>query len=137
MSSISRVALQLAAMGALVVAPQDAFAQLGKLTKKIKEKAGEAVNQPKAKTPPPPSPGAQTEARPQAAGGTAQGARKVWANYDFVPGQRTLFFTDFTDETVGNFPRRLQFKSGSMEVVELDGQRVLKAPPPPADSSFP
>ena len=120
-SRTSRVAFQLAAMGTLVLAPQDAFAQLGKLTKKIKEKAGEAIDQPKAKTPSPPTSGAQP------AGGAAQGARKVWANYDFVPGQRTLFFTDFTDETVGNFPRRLQFKSGSMEVVELDGQRVLKA----------
>ena len=53
--------------------------------------------------------------------------KQVSANYDFVPGQRTIFFTDFTDEEVGNFPRRLQFKSGSMEVVELDGKRALKA----------
>jgi OOP family OmpA-OmpF porin len=55
------------------------------------------------------------------------GTRQISANYDFVPGQRTLFYTDFTDEEVGNFPRRLQFKSGSMEVVELDGKRALKA----------
>lgn len=53
--------------------------------------------------------------------------RQISVNYDFVPGQRTLFYTDFTDEEVGNFPRRLQFKLGSMEVVELDGKRALKA----------
>ena len=65
-----------------------------------------------------------------APGAGAPGTRKVWANYDFIPGQRTLFYTDFTDEEVGNFPRRLQFKTGSMEVVELDGQRALKASDP-------
>src|SRR5687767_15846224 len=58
---------------------------------------------------------------------TPPGVKQVSANYDFVPGQRTLFYTDFTDEEVGNFPRRLEFKSGSMEVVELDGVRALKA----------
>jgi outer membrane protein OmpA-like peptidoglycan-associated protein len=54
--------------------------------------------------------------------------RKVWANYDFVPGQRTLFYSDFTDDQVGNFPHRLEFKSGQMEVVEFEGgRRALKA----------
>lgn len=67
------------------------------------------------------------------ADGAAPGAaspadKKVWANYDFVPGQRTLFLTDFTDEQVGNFPQRLEFKTGQMEVVEFEGgQRALKA----------
>ncbi|MBA3259142.1 MAG: hypothetical protein H0T68_06735, partial [Gemmatimonadales bacterium] len=71
-----------------------------------------------------------------AAAGTAPGTaattptpdRKVWANYDFVPGQRTIFFTDFTEDQVGNFPERLEFKTGAMEVVEFEGgQRALKA----------
>jgi outer membrane protein OmpA-like peptidoglycan-associated protein len=59
---------------------------------------------------------------------TAPTSRKEWANYDFVPGARTIFFTDFTEDQVGNFPKRLTFKTGQMEVVELDGgQRALKA----------
>ena len=59
---------------------------------------------------------------------TAPTSRREWANYDSVPGARTLYFTDFTDEQVGNFPKRLTFKTGQMEVVELDGgQRALKA----------
>jgi OmpA-OmpF porin, OOP family len=54
--------------------------------------------------------------------------KKVWANYDFVPGQRTIFFTDFTDDQVGNFPQRMEFKTGQLEVVEFEGgQRALKA----------
>ena len=60
--------------------------------------------------------------------GTTPAEKKVWANYDFVPGQRTLFFTDFTEDEVGNFPQRLEFKTGGMEIVEFEGgQRALKA----------
>jgi len=54
--------------------------------------------------------------------------KKAWANYDFVPGQRTLFYSDFTDDAVGNFPQRLEFKSGQMEIVEFEGgKRAIKA----------
>jgi OOP family OmpA-OmpF porin len=66
-----------------------------------------------------------------AAPAAAPADRKVWANYDFVPGQRTLFYSDFTDDQVGNFPQRLDFKVGTMEVVEFeDGKRALKASSP-------
>jgi OmpA-OmpF porin, OOP family len=89
----------------------------------------------------PTEPGATAAAKPatdsaaatatDSAPGTAAAApadKKVWANYDFVPGQRTIFFTDFTEDEVGNFPQRLEFKTGGMEVVEFEGgQRALKA----------
>lgn len=52
---------------------------------------------------------------------------KIWDNYDFVPGSKVLFFTDFTDDRTGNFPRRLRFKGGAMDVVERDGVKVLRA----------
>jgi OmpA-OmpF porin, OOP family len=77
--------------------------------------------------------GATTAAAGASAGAEAPAAaspadKKVWANYDFVPGQRTIFFTDFTEDQVGNFPQRLDFKKGQMEVVEFEGgQRALKA----------
>jgi outer membrane protein OmpA-like peptidoglycan-associated protein len=59
---------------------------------------------------------------------SSSGREKEWANYDFVPGSTVLFFTDFTDDQVGNFPKRLTFKRGAMEVVQLEsGQRALKA----------
>ena len=102
----------LGALGVLaLLLPLPAHAQLGSLGKKLKKKAQEVT-------------GAADSA---AAGESTSGSRKVFVNYDFIPGQRTLFYTDFTDEEVGNFPRRLEFKSGSMEVVELDGVRALKA----------
>lgn len=73
------------------------------------------------------SPPASSDA-PAATAAAAPADRKVWANYDFVPGQRTLFYSDFTDDAVGNFPQRLEFKSGQMEVVEFEGgKRAIKA----------
>lgn len=51
---------------------------------------------------------------------------KVWVNYDFVPGSRVLYFNDFTEDVVGNFPKRLGFKVGNMEVAEVNGQRFLR-----------
>jgi outer membrane protein OmpA-like peptidoglycan-associated protein len=50
----------------------------------------------------------------------------VWANYDFVPGNRVLFFDDFADEYVGDFPRRLGYTKGNVEVVEWEGQRFIR-----------
>jgi outer membrane protein OmpA-like peptidoglycan-associated protein len=52
---------------------------------------------------------------------------KVWDNYDFVPGSKVLFFTDFSDDRTGNFARRLKFVSGSMDVVERDGVKMLRS----------
>jgi OOP family OmpA-OmpF porin len=63
------------------------------------------------------------------AGGAVQPAKadpKVWDNYDFVPGNKVLFFTDFSDDKVGNFARGLKYRSGEAEVVERDGVKVLR-----------
>jgi outer membrane protein OmpA-like peptidoglycan-associated protein len=49
----------------------------------------------------------------------------AWANYDFVPGDRVIFAEDFSADRVGNFPKRLQFKAGNMEIVEWQGARWL------------
>ena len=140
MSRRSCVTLQLFVMAGLVLAPGSASGQFGNIAKKVKEKAAERIDQKtdeaasaavdQADPTSERNRSATTAGEDAAAPGSVAaggGARKVWANYDFIPGQRTLYYTDFTDEEVGNFPRRLTFKSGSMEVVELDGQRALKA----------
>jgi outer membrane protein OmpA-like peptidoglycan-associated protein len=59
-----------------------------------------------------------------------QTGTKVWENYDFVPGSKVLFYTDFSEDKVGNFARRLKFQSGPAEVVERDGVKVLRATGP-------
>ena len=72
-------------------------------------------------TPPPPKPGAAAPGAPSAP------AASLFVNYDFVPGERVIYFADFTDDQVGNFPARLEFVEGNMEVAELGGRRVVRA----------
>lgn len=52
---------------------------------------------------------------------------KVWENYDFVPGNRVIFYTDFSEDRVGNFARGLKHVGGPLEVVERDGAKVLRS----------
>lgn len=51
----------------------------------------------------------------------------IWLNYDFVPGERVLFVEDFREDRAGDFPRRLEFKTGNMEVAEVGGRPALRA----------
>lgn len=51
----------------------------------------------------------------------------AFVNFDFVPGERPLFTEDFTKDNVGDFPRRLEFIKGNMEVAEYLGRRWLRA----------
>jgi OmpA-OmpF porin, OOP family len=127
----------LAAAASLGVS-RTADAQFGGLKDRIKQKAAEKAaekvgkkvdeamgDKPAAE---PAKPVAASSNTVSSTGSTAPTSRREWANYDFVPGARTIFFTDFTEDQVGNFPKRLTFKNGAMEVVELDGgQRALKA----------
>jgi OOP family OmpA-OmpF porin len=50
----------------------------------------------------------------------------AFVNFDFVPGERVLFADDFTRDEVGNFPQRLEFTAGNMEVAEWQGGRWLR-----------
>lgn len=50
----------------------------------------------------------------------------VWANYDFIPGERILFADDFSADRVGNFPQKLDLQTGTSEVVEVDGKRFMR-----------
>jgi OOP family OmpA-OmpF porin len=50
----------------------------------------------------------------------------VWVNYDFQPGEIPLYVDDFSRDRVGNFPKRLEFISGNMEVAEWNGVRWLR-----------
>lgn len=65
---------------------------------------------------------------PAAQGGApAKADPKVWENYDFIPGSKVIFYTDFSDDKVGNFARGLKFKAGAMDVVERDGVKMLRS----------
>ncbi len=76
-----------------------------------------------------PAPGAAPSAEAEGAGAAdaLRPGEGAWANYDFTPGDRVLFADDFSRDAVGDFPRRLQLKKGSLEIVEWQGRRFLRA----------
>jgi outer membrane protein OmpA-like peptidoglycan-associated protein len=49
------------------------------------------------------------------------------SNYDFEPGERVLFEEDFSADNEGDFPRRLEFIQGNMQVVRWQNQGFLRA----------
>ncbi len=51
----------------------------------------------------------------------------VWLNYDFVPGDRTIWYEDFDGNDVGDFPRRLRLQEGNLEVVKVEGKPMLRS----------
>ncbi len=61
-----------------------------------------------------------------ASGTSARPGEGAWANYDFVPGDRVLFFDDFEDTYVGNVPGSVEFVRGTMEVVAEGGGQALR-----------
>ena len=89
-----------------------------------KKKQAAADSAAKAKAPP----GAQAAApAPAARDAPSRGDAKVWENYDFVPGSKILFYTDFSEDRVGNFARGLRKVSGPIEVVERGGVKMLRS----------
>ena len=129
-------------LSALAVAgtPATGTAQLGALRKKAEEAKKKVEESAKkadsAKAKPETSQGADTAKAAPSPNATAsappkQGAvkadSKVWENYDFVPGNKVLFFTDFSEDRTGNFARGLKYVSGAIEIVERDDVKMLRA----------
>lgn len=68
-------------------------------------------------------------------GGNIINAGSIWDSYDFIPGDKVLFYDDFSNTDVGEFPRKWTLKGpggggNSLEVVEYNGHRWLRAVPP-------
>ncbi|HEY2805862.1 MAG TPA: OmpA family protein [Gemmatimonadales bacterium] len=51
----------------------------------------------------------------------------AWLNYDFVPGDRVIWWEDFSGDEVGDFPRRMQLVNGNFEVVNVGGHKYLRS----------
>jgi OmpA-OmpF porin, OOP family len=73
---------------------------------------------------------AETTTAATAPAGSAEQAKPgegAWANFDFKPGDRILYASDFSGDEVGDFPRSMDFKSGALETVEWQKVRWLRA----------
>ncbi len=124
----------------LLVASAPAGAGIGgalkdKVKKKVEKKADEKADDAIDKTTDNSS-GSGSEGSAEGGGEAASDAgggegmkpgEGVWVNYDFIPGDRVIFFEDFSKSPVGDFPQRIQFVQGNMEVAEWRGQRWLRA----------
>lgn len=129
MSWITKGMICTLTLAALVADAAPANAQLGRLRDRAKQrlegKAAEQVDKAVDKA---------TGAAPEAAAtpttvagsATAKPGEGAWVNFDFVPGTRPLFVTDFATDNVGDFPRRMEFVDGNMEVAEWNGARWLR-----------
>lgn len=51
----------------------------------------------------------------------------AWVNYDFVPGDMMLFYDDYMDGRVGDFPIRFELLQGNWEIAEWQGSRFVRA----------
>jgi OmpA-OmpF porin, OOP family len=67
-------------------------------------------------------------AEPAATGGPApkNAGEGAFVNFDFVPGDRVLFYDDYSADNVGDFPRRLEFAEGNAEIAEWEGGKWLR-----------
>ena len=63
---------------------------------------------------------AATAAPPKAAG---EGA---FVSFDFVPGDRVLFYDDYAGDDVGDFPRRFEFAEGNAEIADWESAKWLR-----------
>lgn len=135
MRFLSVVTLLLLA-AAMAAGPASGESLLERAKRKAKERAEQAIDKTAEGKPAEKKP-AETAAAPSAdasegSGSAATEANQLkpgqgaWANYDFKPGERVLYADDFMQDEVGDFPRRLEFESGTMEIVEWEKSRWLR-----------
>lgn len=50
----------------------------------------------------------------------------AWLNYDFVPGDKVLFYDDFADDRVGDLPTHEDVTDGNATIVEINGKKYFR-----------
>ncbi|HRQ50815.1 MAG TPA: hypothetical protein PLR74_09790, partial [Agriterribacter sp.] len=56
------------------------------------------------------------------------GSLMAYSNYDFVPGDKIIYFYDMAGETDSEIPGRMLLNSGNAEIQTYKGEKVLVAP---------
>ncbi len=112
--------------------PSPSPAGLGdKLKKKAEDKANktadDAVNKADPKTTDKAAEPAETSGEAVSAKESGETISAVSTKFDFVPGDMVLFFDDFTQDELGEFPANWKLTQGTLEVAEMNGQRWLRS----------
>jgi OOP family OmpA-OmpF porin len=63
---------------------------------------------------------------PDAAANNDPPGKGAWLNYDFIPGERVLFYDDFASDNVGDLPSHEDIKDGNVTIVNLKGTKYLR-----------
>jgi outer membrane protein OmpA-like peptidoglycan-associated protein len=66
------------------------------------------------------------ETKSGSANGSDEKVSSVSTKFDFVPGDSVMFFDDFTQDELGEFPARWRLVQGTYEVAEFEGGRWLR-----------
>ena len=78
---------------------------------------------------------AEAVQEPSGSGMAIEDAEKAYTKFDFVPGDKMIFFDDFSDTDVGEFPRKWTLDgpkpgaNNTVDVVEYQGKRFLRSVP--------
>jgi outer membrane protein OmpA-like peptidoglycan-associated protein len=110
-----------------------AHAQFGFIGDKLKEKAQEKTEDAIDKAADgsedaeeAPAEAAEGEAQATAAGGTATAeGMQLYTKYDFIPGDRVIFYDDLSSEELGEFPSRWRLDQGVFEIANQGGKNYI------------
>ena len=70
--------------------------------------------------------GTTASSAPAASAASTPPGAGAWLNYDFVPGDRVIFFDDFSEDHVGDLPSHLDIQDGNVTVVDVGGRKYLR-----------
>jgi outer membrane protein OmpA-like peptidoglycan-associated protein len=127
-----------------VLASPHVYAGLGdkikkKATDKANKEADKALNKDDAKTDEPAATPASTNepsVTKDAPAGTETNVSAVSTKFDYVPGDKVLFYDDFAQDELGEFPANWKLKSGTLEVAEMEGGRWMRSTSTTSDVSM-
>jgi hypothetical protein len=88
----------------------------------VDEKAGEVTGEATGEA----TTTATTEEGGNAKQSGSEKVSEVSTKFDYVPGDKVVFFDDFTQDELGEFPAQWKLVSGTFEVAEKDGERWLR-----------
>ena len=121
---------------AFIAMSSPTMAQFGKLKDKVKEKAEKKVEETvkgKDETASDTSTAnkksteesASDTAKAQSTGPGASEDMSLYTKYDFVPGDKVIFYDDFSSEEMGEFPSRWRLDAGVFEIAKQGGKNYI------------
>jgi OmpA-OmpF porin, OOP family len=121
---------------AFIAMSSPTMAQFGKLKDKVKEKAEKKVEETikgkeetasdtSAASKKPTEEPASDTAKAQSTGPGASEDMSLYTKYDFVPGDKVIFYDDFSSEEMGEFPSRWRLDEGVFEIAKQGGKNYI------------